>query len=122
MTLLLGGLIGGAIATVAAAPRASPSPQTGLCDSAAAQLVGRRAVSVGRNASVPRKARDVRPKYPTTCMVTHDVCGVGEALIDSKGDVRKVWGVREPTFDPPCPERGFSAAARGDLIAALRAE
>ena len=78
--------------------------KSGACLREAETLVGRRPVKAGGKVGQPRKIRDVRPQYPSLPPGTIGRgIWLGEALIDSKGMVSKVWTVREVEIRPPLP-------------------
>jgi hypothetical protein len=93
----------------------SPGPFVSECDAAAESIAGHKAVSPGGKIPPPKKLRDVAPKYPTRdAPMVGKGLSVVEALINAKGDVQRVWVVREPSFDPPWPE--FSASISAAIL------
>jgi hypothetical protein len=78
--------------------------KSGACLREAETLAGHRPVKAGGKVGAPRKIRDVRPQYPSVPPGT-TVRGIwmGEALLDSKGMVSRVWTVREVEMRPPLP-------------------
>jgi outer membrane biosynthesis protein TonB len=95
-------LNGVALADSAASRGASERP--GVCERQAVQLVGQRAVRVGKGIKAPRKVRDVRPDYPSwPPETTGRGVWMGEALIDTQGRVSHVWTIREAEITPELP-------------------
>ena len=89
-----------------AAPEAIPSPQVpfGVCQREGEKLVGQNPIRLGGKIRPPKKLHDAAPKYPQLPPGT-TARGVwaGEALIDTKGNVVRVWPIREVEMTPPFP-------------------
>lgn len=89
-----------------AAPEALPSPQIrfGVCQREVEKLVGERPVHVAGKIRPPKKLHDVHPKYPKLPPgATGAGMWAGEALIDTKGNVARVWSIRKVEITPPFP-------------------
>lgn len=94
-----------------------PSPQTrfGVCQREGEKLVGQRPVQVGGKVRAPRKLNNASPKYPEFPPGTTGRGNwAGEALIDTKGTVVRVWTIREVEITPPLP------ASNGAIVDAIR--
>ena len=80
------------------------SERPGVCERQAVELVGQRAVRVGKSIKAPRKVRDVRPDYPSwPPETTGRGAWIGEALIDTQGRASHVWTIREIEITPELP-------------------
>jgi hypothetical protein len=67
-------------------------------------MVGQRPVLLGGKIPPPKKIRDAAPKYPEFPPGTvGSGMWIGEALIDARGQVTKVWPLREVQIQPPLP-------------------
>jgi hypothetical protein len=79
-------------------------PNYGVCEREAKKLVGREAVRIGGEIPALKKIRNVAPAYPKfPDGTTGRGMWIGEALIDPKGKVSKVWAIREAEIAPPLP-------------------
>jgi hypothetical protein len=83
---------------------AQAASRSGVCDREAEQLLGRKAVRIGRSARAPKKLRHVPPNYPELPPGTQaSGAWLGEILSDNSGKVARVWALREVRFEPPFP-------------------
>jgi len=84
-----------------------PSPSTekpGVCERLATKLTGREAWRIGKTIKPPKKIRNVSPNYPEWPPgTTGQGLWIGEALIDTRGQVLRVWPIREVQITPPLP-------------------
>jgi hypothetical protein len=87
-----------------AARRASES--AGVCLREGAKRAGSPPVQIDAKLKMPRKVRDVRPKYPDLPPGTVATMGpwTGEFLIGRDGKVAHVWTTREVKLTPPFPK------------------
>jgi hypothetical protein len=100
----LGVLVGGLGEGTFAQARKSLRPTHGVCDREAEKIVGRGAVRVGAKIRGPRKIRNVSPAYPPFPPgTTGRGMWIGEALVDTKGRISRVWTIREVEITPALP-------------------
>lgn len=79
-------------------------PNHGVCDREAEKIVGRGAVRAGAKNHAPRKIRNVSPAYPPLPVgTTARGIWIGEALIDTRGKISRVWTIREVEITPALP-------------------
>ena len=89
----------------------------GICQREGKRLVGVQPIAARGKIGLPKKTKNVRPRYPALPPGTRQRglgVWIGEVLVDSEGKVAKVWTVREPELTPPFP--AFTDA----IIAAIR--
>jgi hypothetical protein len=88
------------------------SPQTsrvrlaksGACYDQAKALTQGRVVNIGEKIRAPKKKRHVWPKWPELPPgTTATTVWMGEALVDTDGNVVRVWTIREVELTPPFP-------------------
>jgi hypothetical protein len=78
--------------------------KSGVCYGEAKPLTDGRVVKVGEKIRAPKKTRHVWPKWPELpAGTTATTVWMGEALIDTEGDVVRVWTIREIELTPPFP-------------------
>ncbi len=92
-------------------PPENRGPRVGACQAAAVEIFGRKPPALGKDVPEPKKTRHVRVAFPQRELPPggkNVFSWFGELLIDPAGDVRRVFVIRDFSFEPPWPE--FSAA------------
>jgi hypothetical protein len=107
--------IGFVAESTASGPASSPQIRFGVCQREGEKLVGQQPVRVGGKVRAPRKLHNVSPRYPEFPPGTTGRGNwAGEALIDTKGSVVRVWTIREVEITPQLP------AFNGAIVDAIR--
>jgi protein TonB len=102
------------VALIIVAVRSSPAvaqstdsrklPRFGVCQREGDKIAGVKPVRINKDIPLPKKIRDVRPRYPDA---PEGALGrgmwMGEVLMDRNGKVSHVWPLREVQFTPPFP-------------------
>ena len=102
--LALSVLVGGFGEGTSAQARKSLRPTHGVCDREAEKIVGRGAVRADGKIRGPKKIRNVSPAYPPFPPgTTGRGMWIGEALVDTKGRISRVWTIREVEITPALP-------------------
>jgi hypothetical protein len=83
--------------------RQTSAAKTGRCRAEARAILGQAAITIGGKVRAPEKTRDVRPRYPELPGTVGSGHWIGEALIDTKGRIARVWTIREVQLKPPLP-------------------
>jgi hypothetical protein len=88
--------------------------RTGACEREAEKLTGQKTVRIGGAIRAPKQLREVSPNYPKQSPGTVGTgAWIGEALVNSSGEVVKVWTIRDVTFTPAFP--AFNNAIVDDI-------
>ena len=123
MTFWIGSVCSLCVIAVIAGTGGRPQPNEparstiGVCRREGAKLVGVQPIEVRGKIGLPKKIKDVRPRYPALPVGTIQTglrTWIGEVLVHPEGKVADVWTVREPELGPPFP--AFTDA----IIAAVR--
>jgi Gram-negative bacterial TonB protein C-terminal len=78
--------------------------RSGVCEREGEAIVGVKPIRPGKTVRAPKKIRNVNPRYPE---LPHGTRGsgmwAGEVLLDTKGNVSRVWAIREVHLTPLFP-------------------
>ena len=121
MAFLIGSVCSSCVLAVIASSGGHQQPNEparstiGVCRREGAKRVGVQPIEVRGKLGLPRKIKDVRPRYPALPVgTTQEGVGawIGEVLIDSEGRVANVWTVRQPELTLPAFTDAIIAAIR----------